>query len=153
VGLKVDADILRCMLVLELAAAIPPKSSLLIENGGPNTFGASWASRFFFVRHNLVVRAATTKMREAVPANFDTKVLEYETCLTLALDEHTVPDYCMVYNMDETSTLFVPNDTTTRAVEGTRKDSFFKENPYFTYLVSGARGRSGQQGVHYCHTD
>jgi hypothetical protein len=27
-----------------------------------------------------------TKMREAVPANFDAKVLECETCLTLALE-------------------------------------------------------------------
>jgi hypothetical protein len=67
------------------------KSSLLIENGGPNTFGASWASRCASC-DDQEERGRDHRLRRQ-------GAVDYETCLTLALDEHTVPD-CMVCNKD-----------------------------------------------------
>ena len=49
-GSSVDNEFLRRSLILHLEAA--NLGNLLIENGGSNTFGASWAARFC-KRHNV----------------------------------------------------------------------------------------------------
>ena len=49
-GLSVDDEALRKYLIVHLSAA--NLENLLIENGGLNTFGASWAARFC-KRHNV----------------------------------------------------------------------------------------------------
>jgi hypothetical protein len=102
-GIAIDNSHLRTMLVTLLFEY--NLGNLLLENGGKNTFGDSWADRFF-KRWNLVVRKATTKMRE-LPADYEAKKAEYVKIGAKKAEY-----------IDETSVQFVPVAKQTRARKG-----------------------------------
>ena len=83
-GLALDDHTLRLMLLPLLENH--GLTGLLKENDGPNTFGSSWARRFY-KRHNISTRVCTTKMRE-LPADFDAKRAEYIAVGAMLLDRY-----------------------------------------------------------------
>ena len=87
-------------------------------NGGKNTFGVSWANRFW-KRHNLTSRAASTKMRE-LPLDFALKKEEYIKIGALAITEFKIPPQ-LVIGSDETNALFVSVAKRTRTKIGAKR--------------------------------
>ena len=115
-SLAVNDDDMRNMLLTLLHKN--KLSHLLVENGGKNVFGSSWAARFN-KRHNLSNRAPTSKPREN-PIDFEGKVTSYVNILSIAIQSHSVPPD-LVINCDETGINFVSNSKRTIAPKGSLK--------------------------------
>ena len=117
-GLSVDSDTVRQMLMEELVRE--GKSNLLKSNGGDYIFTKSWASRFF-ARHNFPMKLMNVRAKP-LPADFDSKLSEYENSLSLAIDTYKVPNY-LVVSMSEIVSNFVPSGAKTRAKKNPKKVS------------------------------
>jgi len=61
--------------------------------------------------------AATTKMREIIPAEYEEKLLKYKTIGAKMIAEYNIPPE-LVINCDETNSLFAPLKNKTRAKRG-----------------------------------
>ena len=116
VGLPLDDVILRRFLVDRLQTA--GKEGLLKENGGPYSYGHSYATRFF-KRYHLVVRECTTKMRE-LPADFEDKKMKYMKIGADLIYKYNVPPQ-LVFNGDETAVQLVNRAKFTRYVIGAKR--------------------------------
>jgi hypothetical protein len=105
--------------------------------GGMNTFGEAWSNRFWN-RHNLPLRSATTKMREA-PADLAAKDEAYVRVGARLILQHNIPPE-LVIGADETNTLFVSRASKTRAKKGTKKVRLLgvdKDKAQITVTISG----------------
>ena len=70
----------------------------MTTNGGKNTFGDAWATRFY-KRQKLKRRAATTKMR-ILPANFEELKEAYIRIYSAAVNKYNVPRRRLAYLED-----------------------------------------------------
>ena len=95
------------------------KFKLLREHGGQHTFGESWARRFF-KRYKLSSRAATTKMRESIPADFAAKENEYMSVAAKYIAKYKVHKN-LVIGIDETNALFVSRATRQMVKRGAKR--------------------------------
>ena len=126
-GLSIDNTMLRQLLIRILEAN--NKSDLLRENGGHNTFGLGFASRFW-KRNNLVGRVATTKMRAEMPADFEQKKQDYLRVASTLYHTHGME--CkedLIYGFDETNALFAPRANKTRATKGEKRIRVNRKRP------------------------
>ena len=117
VGLQMDLFMMRLM-VRKLIRR-DGKEHLLVENGGKNVFGDDWCFRFY-KRHKFKRRVATTKMRLAVPADYDQKLEKYLEVGAQIFSQNDIPPD-LVVNGDETSVNLVGKSKFTFAQQGARK--------------------------------
>jgi hypothetical protein len=117
VGLSIGDDDLRRVVLDYLAQS--GRTCLLRENGGNNTFGSSFCSRFW-KRHRMSSRIATTKMRDDIPKDFATKLETYERIGSYYIEKYGIPRELWI-NADETNILFCMRASRTRAQEGTKR--------------------------------
>ena len=82
-------------------------------------FAKRWAHRLY-KRHKFPSRVATTKMRDELPADYETKKDKYTLLLSKTIHENQVPD-ALICAMDETNTQFTPQVKRTRCASGTRQ--------------------------------
>ena len=111
-GLTVDPVTLREMLLVILQ-----KHGKLVTDDAK--YGTSWAERFF-KRHKLSCRVATTKMREAIPADFTKKESSYINVGAKYIAKYKVPKE-LVVGIDETNALFVTRATKQRVIKGAKR--------------------------------
>jgi hypothetical protein len=79
----------------------------------------SWCQRFW-KRHNMSSRAATTKMREETPADFEEKRATYLRILSHVIRSNDIPDE-LICGFDETGVQLVPSVKRTRHQRGARR--------------------------------
>jgi DDE superfamily endonuclease len=115
-GLPVDNETLQ-RIVREVLVTTK-QSHLHADNGGPIMFGKSWCDRFW-VRHNIPIRAATTKMRVA-PVDHDEKKEVYVTKGAKLIAKHGIrPE--LVVGFDETMIQLVVEAKKTRNAKGAKR--------------------------------
>ena len=117
VGLSMDQYMLQFMLRELLKQK--GKESLLKENGGALVAGGSWCDRFYS-RHNFTHRVATTKMREAVPADFEAKKESYIEIGSRIIHENNIPKELVIAG-DETAVMLVSKAKYTYAEKGSKR--------------------------------
>lgn len=117
VGLSMDAYMLQtlCRALLKRQN----KEDILLENGGKCTLGAAWCNRFY-KRHKLRYRVATTKMRDAIPADFDEKKEKYLQIGSQILHQYSIPPALSIGG-DETAVMLVSKMTRTMADKGSKR--------------------------------
>lgn len=98
-GIPLTDTILRCALLslltkhgkddimFRLTDAVPVKDRLRL--------GRRWCQRFYN-RHKFVSRAATTKMRDEIPADYDDKKETFILHLSKAIHDHNIPDELII---------------------------------------------------------
>ena len=95
--------------------------------------GDSWHNRLY-KRQNIKTRVATTKMREDLPKDYEIKKQTFTFLLSKAIHDYDVPDE-LIYNTDETNSLFVPDVRTTKCRGGIKRVRLLnigKEKPQIT---------------------
>ena len=102
----------------------------LSDNAGKDQlkFGPSWAHRFW-KRNKISSRKPTTKMRDELPEDYDTKKEKYLLLLSSTIRKYNVPNILIV-STDETNTQFVPT---------IKRDEYRTEREKFEWLESDMR--------------
>lgn len=89
-GVPMTNYILRCNLMTLL---LKHNKEVVLKrvDDGDLVFGKAWCTRFY-QRNKLSLRAATTKMRDEIPADYEAKKELFVLHLSKAIHDHNVPD-------------------------------------------------------------
>ena len=97
-------------------------------------FGNSWAKNLFF-RMGYVRRAKTTSKVQIPEAIQKEAELIFQHKIAEIVEAHQIPN-CMILNLDQTSSKFVPSSNTTLAPRGTINGSSGKRAISVTFTIS-----------------
>ena len=99
----------------------------------------------------MMLVAATTKMRDEKPEDYEAKVLQYKRIGAKMICEHSIPKE-LVYGADETNVLFVQLKQRTRATKGQRRVKLLglgKDKAQITVTLCGKEGDGKILGAQY----